>query len=328
MGDRLPDSGVEDVDGTGSGGRADRDLGILGTVRVRLQHGPILRQLVCEGKCVLDRSLGVVGGENDRVLREKGVQPAARLDDPGEHGVRLADRLEGGLRAVPVRMEVVVGQAEEQEVVGALADQLLGDAGGVLVPRPRPGEGRSAIGRAAGVEVAVEEFVGAPDGVAEVGRRGCPLRQPLEAELVTVAPAIDQEWGRGGPHPGIAESLEDGLGLPAEVVEVHVVDEVVHRPEEPEGAGRLERRAVLDVAALDPVVPVHPHHPVAGRARAGHHLRARHRSDRGKARDAVRHHLSARQELAEGRRDVLLDRPDEHLGMHRVDHHEDQLPLH
>ena len=42
-----------------------------------------------------------------------------------------------------------------------------------------------------------------------------------------------------------------------EVGHVHVVDDVVGGAEEPERAGRLERRAVLDVALLDPVVPVH-----------------------------------------------------------------------
>ena len=74
------------------------------------------------------------------------------------------------------------------------------------------------------------------------------------------AAAVDQERCERGADAGVAEALEDGLDLPAQVIQVHVVDEVVHRPEEAEGAGGLEGRAVLDVAPLEPVVPVHPHH--------------------------------------------------------------------
>ena len=208
------------------------------------------------------------------MLLEEGVEAAARLDDPGEARVGLGDRVDWRVGAVAVRVEVVVGEAEEEEVVGALADQLLADAGRVLVAGPGPAEGRLQPVGAAGVEVAVEELVGRPDRVAEVGGGGRPADQALEAELVAAAAAVDQERRGRGAHPGVAEALEHRLRLPAEVVDVHVVDEVVHRPEEAEGPGRLERGAVLDVAALDPVVPVHPHHPVAAGADAGHDLRA------------------------------------------------------
>ena len=100
------------------------------------------------------------------------------------HLVRLADRLHLGLGAVAMRVEVVVGQAEEHEVVGAVGDEVLGDAGRVLVPGAGPSEARPAAGRAARVEVAVEELVRAPDGVAEVGGGGGALDEALETELI------------------------------------------------------------------------------------------------------------------------------------------------
>ena len=72
------------------------------------------------------------------------------------------------------------------------------------------------------------------------------------------------------PHSGVAEALEDGLHLVREVGHVHVVDGVVERPEEPEGARRLQRGPVLDVAPLGAVVPVHAADPVVrpGRRRS------------------------------------------------------------
>ena len=40
------------------------------------------------------------------------------------------------------------------------------------------------------------------------------------------------------------------------------------------------------------------------------------------------HHLAALEQLAEGGREVLLDRAHQHLGVHRIDYDEDELPLH
>src|SRR4051812_39327259 len=103
-----------------------------------------------------------------------------------------------------VRVEVVVRKAEEHEVVGALRDEVLRHAGRVLVARSGPGEAGAATGRAARVEVAVEELVGAPDGVAEVGGgRGSP-DQPFEAKLMALAPAVDQERRCGGADSCVA----------------------------------------------------------------------------------------------------------------------------
>ena len=228
---------------------------------------PVVPERARQRQRLGDVGLRVVGGQDHGVRVEEGVEPASGLDHPREALVRLGDRLDLGLGPEAVGVEVVVGKAEQQEVIGVLAHQLLADAGGVLVARARAPEGRDAARGAARVEVAVEELVGRPDRVAEVGRGGGAAGKALEAELVPASPAVDQERRRRAADPGVAELLEHRLGLPAEVIEVHVVDEVVHRAEQAEGPGRLERGAVLDVAALEAVVPVHPHHPVLARAR-------------------------------------------------------------
>src|ERR1700709_2924509 len=88
--------------------------------------------------------------------------------------------------------------------------------------------------------------------------------QPLQRDLVAWAGAVDQERRAGGALAGVFEALEDRLDLWAEMGQVHVVDEVVEGAEDAEGAGRVERRAVLDVAALEPVGPVHAADPVPG----------------------------------------------------------------
>src|SRR5436190_13153243 len=100
------------------------------------------------------------------LFRSEGVQASTGLHDAGEHRVGLGDRVEGRVGPMPVGVEIVVGQAEEEEVVGALPHELLGNAGRVLVARPGPRECRAASRGTAGVEVAVEELVGAPDRVA------------------------------------------------------------------------------------------------------------------------------------------------------------------
>ena len=230
--------------------------------------------------------------------------------------------------ALAVGVEVVVGQREQQEVVGRLPDQLLADAGRVLVPVARSAHVGAAAGGAAGVEVAVEELVGRVDGVAEVRHRERAPGEPLQPQLVAPAPPVDQERGGRGADPGVAEPLEHRQRLPAQVVEVHVVDEVVHRAEEAEGPGRLERGPVLDVAPLDPVVPVHPHHPVVAGAEAGQQLRAGDRRHRGEAGDAVVDQLAALLEGGERRGLTGVDRLSQHPGMHRVYHCEDELLRH
>ena len=124
---------------------------------------------------------------------------------------------------------------------------------------------------------------------------------------------------------GVVELLEERLDLGVEVGEVHVVDEVVEGAEDPEGAARLQRGAVLDVAPLEPVVPVHAADPVAVGADAGDHLGAGDRGHRGEAGDAVGNEDAALDQRTEGRRATLGDRALEHVGAQRVDVGEDEL---
>ena len=142
---------------------------------------------------------------------------------------------------------------------------------------------------------------------------------------MAVAAAVDQEGGAGGAGAGVVEALEERLDLGAEVGEVHVVDEVVEGAEDPDRAGRVERGAVLDVAPLEPVVPVHAADPVAVGADAGDDLRAGDRGHRGEAGDAVGDEHAALEQAAEGRRPLLGDRAFEHVGPQRVDVGEDEL---
>ena len=189
--------------------------------------------------------------------------PPRRLDDFAEAVVGLGDRLEARLRPVAVRVVVVVGKREEQEVEAVGLGQL-GRAAGRVAVAIAGDRGRFAGNLATGVEVAVEEL-GRPPGVVaklEPGRVDRAAQQPLERDLVAVAATVDQEGRAGGAQAGVVELLEGGLDSGVEVGEVHVVDEVVEGAENPEGPGRLERGAVLDVAPLEPVVPVHAADPV------------------------------------------------------------------
>ena len=140
--------------------------------------------------------------------------------------------------------------------------------------------------------------------------------------------AVDQKRRAGGAQAGVAEALEEGRRLVVEVPHVQVVDRVVEGAEEAEGAGRLPRGAVLDVAPLGPVVPVHPRDPVPVGADAGRDLRGADRRHRREAGDAVADQLAALEQLREGRRVAGVDRPLEHVGAQRVDDDEDELALH
>ena len=139
-----PRPGVEDVDGAGARGRADRDLGVLGRARrwagARASPRPASS---ASGSACSTVGLGVVGGEDRRRAR-RGRRRGRRRPRRRARSSRRPWRSSrpGRLGPVAVGVEVVVGEGEEQEVVGVLADQLLADAGRVLVAGAGPGEGR------------------------------------------------------------------------------------------------------------------------------------------------------------------------------------------
>jgi hypothetical protein len=307
--------------------RRDGQLRRLGRVGRRLEDAPLLAELGRHLVGVGDVGLGVVGHQDHGVRLEELVDAPARLDQLAEAGVGVGDR--GGHRvgAKAVRVVVVVGEAEEDEVVGVVLDQLLRDAGRVVVARAGPGQRGLAGDGAAAEQLAEEELVRPIDGVAEAGGDGAAAQQAVKAELVAGPAAIDQEGRAGGAHARVSQRLEEGLHLAREVGHVHVVDDVVGGAEEAERAGRLERRAVLDVAALDPVVPVHPADPVAVRGDAGRDLGGADRGDRGEGRDAVRDQLAAGEQRAEVRRLAGRDGFLELVGPKRVDEDEAELAL-
>ena len=71
------------------------------------------------------------------------------------------------VRPVLVRVRVVVGQRQQQEVEEVVLDQVRAHAAGVLVAQARHPELALAAGRAARVDVGVEELARAEDRAAE-----------------------------------------------------------------------------------------------------------------------------------------------------------------
>ena len=198
----------------GAAGRADRQLGPLRFLLRGLQHRPLGGEDVGQRQAPVDVGLGVVGDQDHRVLGEEGVDPARLLDQRGEAFVGLGDRLDRGLGPVAVRVVVVVGQREEEEVEAVLLHQLDRAAGGVGIADAGD-RGRLAGDLLAGVEVAVEELLRAPGVVAELqpGRVDRHPQQPVERDFVAVAAAVDQVRRAGGPRPGVVELLEERLDL-------------------------------------------------------------------------------------------------------------------
>jgi hypothetical protein len=118
---------------------------------------------------------------------EERVDPACLIDDLAEAAVRVGDRVQHRLDPVRVRVVVVVGQREEQEVVEVLPYQLPADASRVGVPRSGPRQSGLAGDPPTCVQLAVEELVRSPDrgekfaatvndpGVVEEIRAGGPV---------------------------------------------------------------------------------------------------------------------------------------------------------
>ena len=167
-----------------------------------------------------------------------------------------------------VRVRVVVGQREQQEVEEVVLDQVGAHAARVPVALAgHPERGRAA--RVARVEqVRVEQLARAVHRVAELRRLGDPAVDARARRVVPRAAAVDQVGRAGGPQAGVVQVLEDGPVRTREVRQVHVVDRVVERAHDPEGARGGQRRAVLHVALLAAVEPVHRGDVVLARARS------------------------------------------------------------
>ena len=315
----------KDVDRPRTGARADRDLRCRARLGRGAEHSPAPRQRPDQVELLAHRRLRVIGHQHHRVPVEEAVHPARCLDERQQRAVGVGDRVLGGLGPVAMRVVVVVGEGEEQEVVEVVPREIAPDAGRVLVASARARERRLARHLPAGVELAVEQLVGAPHRVAEAGGQRDAAQNALQPDLVPATTAVDEEWRAGRPHARVSEPFEHRLDVRRKVRHVHVVDDVVERSDQPEGAGRLERGPVLDVAALDPVIPVDGADSVLVRSPARGHLRAGDRGHGWKGRDAVVHQRPALQERPEGRRGSRRDRALEHVDAQGVDHDEDEL---
>ena len=190
---------------------------------------------------------------------------------------------------------------------------------------PGPRKSRPAVDLARREELAVEELRRAVDGVAEVRGADHPPHPALNGELVTRAAAEDQERRTGRAHTGIVEALEERRLRSAQVVEVHVVDDVRERAKDAEGARRLPGRAVVDVASLAAVVPVDRRHAVRSTRHARRDRRGGGRRDGREHADALREIGAAPEDLGEHRCLALLDRALEHRRLESVDDYEDEL---
>ena len=128
----------QQVDVRGAAGRADRQLRRLGPLLGGREDRPLAGQQLGQRQAAVDRRLGVVGDEDQRVRLEEAVEAAGRLDQLGEAGVGAGDRLDARLGPVAVRVVVVVGEREEQEVEGVRRAPAR--------PRSRPSRGRGRRG--------------------------------------------------------------------------------------------------------------------------------------------------------------------------------------
>ncbi len=144
--------------------------------------------------------------------REELVDAAGGLADARELQVGLRDRLQLRLGTALVRVPVVVGQRQQQEVEQVVLDEVAGDAAGVAVAHAGHAERGAAAGLARGEDVGVEQLARPHHGVAH--ERGGDARQRRVAlRLVAVAAAVHQVGRAGGAHVGVVERLEDGRSV-------------------------------------------------------------------------------------------------------------------
>ncbi len=198
----------------------------------------------------LDRVLGMVGHHDHRMVVEKGLRAAAGVHQPVERAIGLGYRMGLLGRARTMRVGVVVGQREEQEVEQVVLHQVRSHTTGVAVALAGHAERGEAAGALRVEDVGVEELARAPHRMAELRRLGKPAVGRVGGRLVAVAAAVDQVGGARGAQAGVVEVLEHGAPVLGQVRMVHVVDGVHQRPEDAEGAGGREGAAVLHVALL------------------------------------------------------------------------------
>ena len=318
---------VEGVDHRGPRRGTGRELRLGGRGVARAEHAHV-RQHVGQVDPRLDGGLRVVRHHDHRVLLEERLGSARHVHDPLEGAVGLRDRAHLAVRADLVRVRVVVGQREQEEVEEVVLDQIGAHAARVPVALA----GHPERGRAAGVarveQVGVEQLACAVHRVAELRRLGDPPVHAGAGRVVPRAAAVDQVGRAGGPQPRVVQVLEHGLVRTREVRQVHVVDRVVEGAHDPEGARGGQRRAVLHVALLAAVEPVHRGDVVLAGPAAGGDRRRRDGRDRWESRHAVADVRAAVEQRRERRRVALGDGLVEHVRLQRIDDREDELLRH
>jgi hypothetical protein len=140
----------------------------------------------------------VVGDDDHRVLGKEAVRSTAGREQHRELAVGLGQRVDLSLGPVAVRVVVVVGQRQQQEVEQVMRDEVGTDATGVAVAHARQAERAVAARRAAREDVGVEQLARPEHRPAHQRAGGDPCQQRLAVRLVRVAPAVHQVGGAGG----------------------------------------------------------------------------------------------------------------------------------
>ena len=130
---------VEHVDLRGARARAHGDLrgaGLRLPHPARRQHAEAVERAE-QVDLVLDLRLRVIRADDHGVVLEERVGAAGSVHEPLDLLVGRGERGDLRVRAVLVRVRVVVRQREQQEVEQVVLDQVLADAPGVLVAHAR-----------------------------------------------------------------------------------------------------------------------------------------------------------------------------------------------
>jgi hypothetical protein len=283
-----------------------------------------LGELVLKRDRALHERLRVVGHRDHRVLFQESVDPTTGIEYAGELQIGLGDRPQLPLGPVLVGVPVVVGQAQQQEIEQVVLDHVGAHAAGVAVAHPRHAKPGVAAGGPRGEDVGVEQLARTHHRMTHQAR-GETRQSGVALGLVAMAATVHQVRGPGRAYIHVVERLEHGQRVRRQVRAVHVVDRVGQLARDPEALGGAKAGAVLDVAVLLAVKPVHARDQVLVLGDAGDDRGGAHGGDRRKRGHAVRDVTPALDQRREHRRDPLGNGALEHRRRHRVDYAEDEL---
>ncbi len=227
---------------SGPGGWTDCNLGCRRIIGRRREDFPLPAHPLDHVVGTFNRGVSVIGQQDQGVIGQKRLNAASRLDHLRHAVVSPLDRPDRSERSVLVGVVVVVREGQQHEVEAVPGDKFRPAAGRVHVPLAGDRTGFAA-GFHRRIEVAVEQFLRAPGSVIE-------LQQPRldrlagdadQVDVMPVATPVDQKRSRSCAQSLVVQRLKHGFDRGAQVAEVHVVDQVVKRTEEPERPCGLER---------------------------------------------------------------------------------------